>query len=510
MEPALHELDLPAQDRQRVLQVVGDVGNELLVEPLLLFAGRNVAQRREVDRRTGELDRRCPKLGRDRAAVLAADLDLAPPRPMPRPERGEPGPGQVLAEREVPDPHRQQLVARVPEQRFGGRVDLQVAPFLVGDDDGIRHLGEQTPVARLRGFGSLVEPGLLGGQPGAAAELFGQGQVLRVEATAGLGGEEGDRSDRPPPGDHRHNHRRGQANLAQDRQVLLIAGHRDEHLVGDLRIKLRSPGPQDAGDALRRLGIVGVAILELSRPGDLGGVGVGDGDPGDRTSFADQVDGAPVGQARDDQAGDGGQGRLDLQRRGQHRAGLGQEALPGLRPSLLGNVEDQRDEAPDRPIFPDVRDIGDLDVANPRAGVRDLGLEFDRLPGQRGGDVGTQRRVGRLAQDFAQVPTDVGHTRAEPDRVGAVGEAVPLVGADVGHERGHRVRDQAEQRLAFGRDRHRYRAPGDARRSQPDVHQPALGATRSGRRDDFAHSSAFGRPPRRGAGPPVSRSANLH
>ena len=103
----------------------------------------------------------------------------------------------------------------------------------------------------------------------------------------------------------------------------------------------------------------------VDQPGDerlLGRVGVDGGQPAqpDRLVFFNQVDGAPIGQRRHHQPGDPRERRLEVERRRERRARLGQDGqvTPGR---LLGLVEAsvvERQRRPGRQLPPQRQVIG--------------------------------------------------------------------------------------------------------------------------------------------------------
>ena len=87
---------------------------------------------------------------------------------------------------------------------------------------------------------------------------------------------------------------RAKGQLTQQLEVQLVHGFLHEHLVGDLGDELRLARANHRRDSRRLSGIRRVALLQLSREGDLRGVRVRDRDLRKGAVALDDVDGAPV------------------------------------------------------------------------------------------------------------------------------------------------------------------------------------------------------------------------
>ena len=172
-----------------------------------------------------------------------------------------------------------------------------------------------------------------------------------------------------------------------------------------------------------------------SAPGQPRGLGIGMGDAdGADLAALEHVDRAPVGQARNRELDELRQRVLQIERLGEHDAGLGQERQRLLALAVLGEVEERRD--------------GRDDLA---AGVaHGLGAERDdavRAVGANDVDLAVR---GRLALQRAVHELGVG------PRDRALGGAVPeqLLRALVGEQqlaRGGLGDDHAERQLAHER-----------------------------------------------------------
>ena len=193
--------------------------------------------------------------------------------------------------------------------------------------------------------GLLVEAGVVDGERGPAAELLGDGQVGGAVAAAGLGLDEGDGAERPGVRRERHDQGRGEAEAAQQLEVLRVARGRLEHRVADLLVQLRLARADHVRHAGDGVGVGRVARLELAGGAHTLGVGVGHGDALEAAVGRPDVDGAPVGQARDDQARELAEGLAVVERAREDRAGLGEEAQGLLGGLALVDVAAEADDA---------------------------------------------------------------------------------------------------------------------------------------------------------------------
>jgi hypothetical protein len=231
-----------------------------------------------------------------------------------------------------------------------------------------------------RPAGLAVQSRVVDGQGGTAGQVFGQRHVGRAVAPLRLGRDERHRAQHPSAGVERHGHRRTWAKRAQQAQVPGIPGRRGYHQrIRHLRPEHRPAGPQHLGNRMvareaRR------EAQQLARPlvvrvrRHL--------EPAERPVLLDHVDDAPVGQVGDGQAGDVGEGRLVVERRGQERAGLGQEGE-----AVLGRLG----QGPRRLLADDLGPLGlgppplaDVVHHDDRAQLPPAGVE-DRLAVRRNG-----------------------------------------------------------------------------------------------------------------------------
>ncbi len=196
----------------------------------------------------------------------------------------------------------------------------------------------------------LVKPGNLDGPTGPSADLGRRRQVRRVEAAAGLGVDE-----RQGPADlianpHRDHDDAAHPDLPQDPKVILVAGRRDEQLVGDMRVEFGLPGADHVGRTRRGVGVDGVVGSKLPPPAHFVGVGVSDGDGVDGAVRIEEVDRAPVGEAGDAEPGDLIERGLVVEGLLDERPRLGEVLGPHLALLPVVDVEARADIAEERAV----------------------------------------------------------------------------------------------------------------------------------------------------------------
>ena len=142
----------------------------------------------------------------------------------------------------------------------------------------------------------------------------------------------------------RNHHRRDQTEVANDLERLIIGRRGRQQLLGELRMELRHARSNHGRGADRRIGVGRVTPLKLAGQLDLRRVCVRHRDRLD-LSVGEQVDGAPVGQARDGEGSQPLERRLDVQGLGQQLAGSGEEVqvlagplLGGMKPGPIERV----------------------------------------------------------------------------------------------------------------------------------------------------------------------------
>src|SRR6187200_755853 len=142
-----------------------------------------------------------------------------------------------------------------------------------------------------------VEARVRDGYRGPTGQLLSKPEILFVVAAAGLGVDQGQRAERTLPGTQRHDDCGPKAELTHHTQVLRVTGTLDQEPIGDLRVELSAPGPDDVRDARWILGIDRVAGAKGLGELDLLGIDVCGGRVADLAALADELNAAPIPQA---------------------------------------------------------------------------------------------------------------------------------------------------------------------------------------------------------------------
>ena len=203
---------------------------------------------------------------------------------------------------------------------------------------------------RLRALlGMPVEQRVVDRRGGAAPQVLREGQRFVVVEPRRIGRDEHQRTERAAAGLHRHDHRRGHAQLAQHLELGGVAGRRLEHLGRDAPVEDRLAGAGYAGGAFRLVHGRGMEVARPHRPLRLVGILVDDGESPQVAVVADDVDRAPVGELRHDELSDIGEGGLVIERARQQGAHLREEreliarrTLPGVQAGVV-----DRERGPD-------------------------------------------------------------------------------------------------------------------------------------------------------------------
>ena len=125
---------------------------------------------------------------------------------------------------------------------------------------------------------------------------------------------------------------------------------------------------------------------------------------------------------------------------GEHLLALPQGALGVLH---LGDVGDQRREAPHAAAGVAIRDVGDRDIARVAEAEVDACFVRDLLAGERPRHVRLNRRPGGLSHDLSRMPAADRFGRAtEPALVRPVDPYVAHLIVQIGEQRGDRVRNE--------------------------------------------------------------------
>jgi hypothetical protein len=177
-----------------------------------------------------------------------------------------------------------------------------------------------------------VQAGVVDREAGAAAHLFGERQVVGGEAPPGRGRDERERAERAAARGERGDDGRREPDLAQQGEVRGTPRARREHVVRDLGVELRPPGPHHGRHARRRVGRRGVVAPDLPRPRHPRGVGVRHGGLLERAVGVDEVHRAPVGERRHGEGGDLRERRRRVERAVEEARRLRQEGRPPARP----------------------------------------------------------------------------------------------------------------------------------------------------------------------------------
>jgi len=174
----------------------------------------------------------------------------------------------------------------------------------------------------------LKQARVVGGERGAAGQLFCGAQVVAIEPTAGFGGGECDEPERAIARGQRHEHQR-----AEPEPPIPI----DWPQIGSATL-------DDGRDAIRRVGIQGVAARSFPAERLARRIEVRDPDAPGAPAGIHDVHEAPVGQLGNRQPSQRLERRLVFERGAQDRAGLGEEREPALGSlSLHGTGDDVRD-----------------------------------------------------------------------------------------------------------------------------------------------------------------------
>jgi hypothetical protein len=130
--------------------------------------------------------------------------------------------------------------------------------------------------------------------------------------------------------------------------MLGVARHGRDHLVGHLPVELGRAARQHAAHPLTRVRVGGIAPLELAGELQPRRIHVRDRHTLNVVTGG-EIDRAPVGHLRHREPGDGGQRLPGVERRRQHAAGLGEEAVPLLGALDVRDVLDHVDREPHGP-----------------------------------------------------------------------------------------------------------------------------------------------------------------
>ena len=169
--------------------------------------------------------------------------------------------------------------------------------------------------------GCLEGPGILDGGTCPRRKVLGDRQVAWPEDPTALGTGERDRAEHAPGRHHRRGHPGTHLQTLDEREVVVVARRRREHRLVDLREQHRLARPGDGVRADGRVGIERISVTELLDEAHPFRIAVSDRDRRERAVRLEHVDGAPVGQAGNDDLRDLAQRRTAVERGAQQATG---------------------------------------------------------------------------------------------------------------------------------------------------------------------------------------------
>src|SRR5579862_1042762 len=288
---------------------------------------------------------------------------------------------------------------------------------------------------------------------GTAAELLGEDEVGFLVSAPRLRPGERDRTEHLALRGERHRDRGVRIELRHELEVVLVDRRRPQRLGREVREADGSAECKRLRGRLTRAADRRVIAIQHVEELLLARIGGAHGDATQRPVLLDEVDDAPVREARDDEVGERRERRVVVEALGQQRAGLGEEAegLFALSAALVRALtrDCSGDEVRDAPEEQDVVGAQGLE----RRGREDA----DRLlvaPDRRGGDhpvelgalLAERARDRRVAVDRDALVVGrppVRDVRGE-DVVGRLEDRHP-VGFKPGGDRGDRVGDELRQ-----------------------------------------------------------------
>ncbi len=124
-----------------------------------------------------------------------------------------------------------------------------------------------------------IENGVVDGDCRAPGKLLGKAQIILVEMPAGLGGDQGERSERAPARYQRDDHCRDEPELPEDLQMFGIDSRGPEQLLGNLPHELCTPGANHLVHSAGSIGVGGILPIQLERQLDLRRIDMGHDQP---------------------------------------------------------------------------------------------------------------------------------------------------------------------------------------------------------------------------------------
>ena len=210
------------------------------------------------------------------------------------------------------------------------------------DPDRRRH--EQRVELRVRLLGGSEETRVVDRERRAPRDLVRELEIGLPEPPPGLPGPERDRPEQPAARLERHDDVGHRVERVVEREMLLVDGRVRERLAPRVLDQDRLAARKHLRDRMRLVLLRRVASPQLAQQLLPLGIPVRDHDlPEARLVLADRVHDAVVGDPRDEQVAQVGERRLVVERGGEERARLGQEADARLGAPLVGDVVEDVD-----------------------------------------------------------------------------------------------------------------------------------------------------------------------
>ncbi len=249
--------------------------------------------------------------------------------------------------REVGDHLRERasdvLLGREPVELRQSVVDLDEAELAVPEADPHRRRDEQRVQLGVGLLRRAEEERVVDRQRGAARDLVRQLEIGLVEAAGRLAGAQRDRAQQPPARLERDDDVRDGFERVVEREVLGVDGGALERVLAGVFDQQRRPRAEHDTDGMSLVRLGRVAAAQLAQEILASGVAVGDHDLAQRAVGLERVDDAVVRNARDEQVREVGERGLEVERRRQQRARLGEEAQASLGVALHRDVVEDVD-----------------------------------------------------------------------------------------------------------------------------------------------------------------------
>ena len=240
-----------------------------------------------------------------------------------------------------------------------GRKPVQGGERVVHADEAEVAIPEADPDRGRAKHGVELGIGLLGGleeervvdrERGAPGDLVRELEVGRAEPAARLTRPKGDRAEQAPACLERDDDVRNRAEGLVEREVLLVDRGAGQRGVAGVLDEVRLAAPHDLAHRVGLVRLGRVTAPELAQQLRALVVAVGDHYLPQGGVLVERIDDAVVGDPRDEQPRQIGQGRLVVQRRGEQRARLGEKVEPSFGVALLGDVSEDVDHELDAAV----------------------------------------------------------------------------------------------------------------------------------------------------------------